>query len=483
MVALSLQALLLMGAAYFIGAALACVLRRSLFASNYRTAERRVDPLPEVAERNAEAARFGQRATPGSTPPAPQPAKAVPPPPAPSGAQDLKRIRLVDAGIESRLNALGVERYDQIAAWTREDVKRVGQVLGLKGRINQENWIEQALILAKGGETHYSARRARGEAPTATPTPDEGERPAPSSAPLPRPMSRAGVSATVVSPPSMVDVRPATAAVGPLTSAPMVAERAAFANRTIAGPVQPALEDATQDVAPAVPVRPVMAERDNLQRIGGVTPEIEQGLNAQGVSRYSQIAQWSPSDIERFEKQLLTGGRIARENWVEQAQILSRGGDTRFSRAFDYPQGVEPRSTGVGDASREQPAVRTDLGSLRSVRSRAYQGAPEPGPEAAQRAAAQNKIMRASSSNDLKRIRGIGVLIERKLNSMGVTTYDHIANWTADDIDRVSQSLDFKGRIERENWVEQARILSAGGQTEFSRRVDRGEVETSRART
>ena len=223
----------------------------------------------------------------------------------------------------------------------------------------------------------------------------------------------------------------------------------------------------------AVPVRPVPTERDNLQRIGGVTLEIERGLNVQGVSRYSQIAQWSPSDIERFEKQLLTGGRIARENWVEQAQILSRGGDTRFSRAFDQP------GTDVGDAL----PTRTDLGSLRSVRSRAYQGAPEPGPEAAQRAAAQNKVMRSSSSNDLKRIRGIGVLIERKLNSMGVTTYDHIANWTADDIDRVSQSLDFKGRIERENWVEQARILSAGGQTEFSRRVDRGEVETSRPRT
>ena len=40
--------------------------------------------------------------------------------------------------------------------------------------------------------------------------------------------------------------------------------------------------------------------------------------------------------------------------------------------------------------------------------------------------------------------------------------------------------LDFKGRIERENWVEQARILAAGGQTEFSRRVDRGEVDSSR---
>jgi predicted flap endonuclease-1-like 5' DNA nuclease len=83
-------------------------------------------------------------------------------------------------------------------------------------------------------------------------------------------------------------------------------------------------------------------------------------------------------------------------------------------------------------------------------------------------------------ADDLKRIRGIGVLIEKRLNGMGVTRYDQIANWTSGDIDRVSRVLEFKGRIERESWVEQARILSSGGQTEFSRRVDRGEVDTSR---
>ncbi len=82
--------------------------------------------------------------------------------------------------------------------------------------------------------------------------------------------------------------------------------------------------------------------------------------------------------------------------------------------------------------------------------------------------------------DDLKRIRGIGVLIEKRLNAMGVSRYEQIANWTSGDIDRVSQMLEFKGRIERESWVEQARILSSGGQTEFSRRVDRGEVDTSR---
>lgn len=82
--------------------------------------------------------------------------------------------------------------------------------------------------------------------------------------------------------------------------------------------------------------------------------------------------------------------------------------------------------------------------------------------------------------DDLKRIRGVGVLIEKRLNAIGITRYDQIANWTSGEIDRVSQVLEFKGRIEREGWVEQARILLNGGQTEFSRRVDRGEVDTSR---
>ena len=127
--------------------------------------------------------------------------------------------------------------------------------------------------------------------------------------------------------------------------------------------------------------------------------------------------------------------------------------------------------------------ARTDLGSLRSVRSQAYQDAPSPGPRRPSAPPRKTGCCAPAISDDLKRIRGIGVLIEKKLNSMGVVTYEHIANWTAQDIERVSQSLDFKGRIERENWVEQARILSAGGHTEFSRRVDRGEVETSRAKT
>ena len=242
-----------------------------------------------------------------------------------------------------------------------------------------------------------------------------------------------------------------------------------------------------------MPIRPATpSAHDNLLRISGIDAEVENLLTSQGITRYSQIAHWSPADVERFDRQLGTAGRIGRENWIEQAQILSRGGDTKFS--LNYDRGVRPdaapapRPLKLADAIQEHAAkagsepaatrpARSDLGALRSVRSEAYQN-PEPGPETAPRVTSQSKVPRSAPLGDLKRIRGIGVLIEKKLNSMGVVAYEQIANWNAADIDRVSQSLDFKGRIERENWVEQARILASGGATEFSRRVDRGEMDT-----
>ncbi len=127
------------------------------------------------------------------------------------------------------------------------------------------------------------------------------------------------------------------------------------------------------------------------------------------------------------------------------------------------------------NAARTEPTAvpttgspRSDLSTLRSVRSAAYR--PMEGMSARS----------AGAIDDLKRIRGVGVLIEKKLNSLGITNYEQIASWSGADVDRISRVLDFKGRIERENWIEQARILASGGQTEFSRRVDRGEVESSK---
>jgi predicted flap endonuclease-1-like 5' DNA nuclease len=513
MVALFVQTLLLMAAAYFIGAAVACVIRRSLYREPEPVpagVEHRVDPLPEIQARVAGAGRLGrsvagevERPAPVTIPaamPAPAPV-TLPPSAAPARAsaitvpaadltpaQDLKRIRRIDAKLEVELNKLGIRSYEQIASWQRPDVQRIDKALGLRGRISQENWIEQAHILAKGGETHYAARLARGESANARPTPDEGEPRrlvAAASAPhvaslqaTPRVSTAgaAGVVAEVATAP--VAAGAAAGAAAPPANPPEVSVRAAFADR---GPESRSTPSAPPPdmptLPPAVAVRPAApTPHDNLQRISHIDAEAEKQLLGQGVSRYSQIAHWSQADVARFDALLGGTGRIGRENWVEQAQILSRGGDTAYSRDYDRRARGEAGSGAQGEAGPPRQS-RTDLGALRSVRSEAYQPRDAALP-AAQRAGYQ--AARSTPIEDLKRIRGIGVLIERRLNSMGVVNYEQIANWTAEDIARVSQSLDFKGRIERENWVEQARILASGGATEFSRRVDRGELETSR---
>jgi predicted flap endonuclease-1-like 5' DNA nuclease len=488
MIALFVETLLLMGAAYFVGAALACLIRRSLSKATLPApAERRVDPLPEIAQRPAEAGRFGrgQSLERSPAPPAPAriPAAEVPPP------QDLKRIRQIDSALEADLNRLGVRRYEQVASWRQADVRRISDALGLEGRISQENWIEQAQILAKGGETNFAVRRARGELANASPTPDEGE-PLPRSTTSALPHVASGAFSRGAAG-EVADVALVTVPAAPRSapdSSPNVSERAAFAAPSPpappkAGPVVAATPEAAVSIRPAAP-----AARDNLLRVSGIDAAVESLLAGQGVTRYSQIAHWSPADVERVERQLNAVGRVGRENWIEQAQILSRGGDTKFSRQYDQAAGVgpaplpTPRPVKLADAiqAAKSPGAAPersarDIGALRSVKAPLYQNA-EPGADAQGIASTS----RTAPRDDLKRIRGIGVLIENRLAAMGVVSYEQIANWTAADIDRVSQSLDFKGRIERENWIEQARILASGGATEFSRRVDRGEMDTGR---
>jgi predicted flap endonuclease-1-like 5' DNA nuclease len=82
--------------------------------------------------------------------------------------------------------------------------------------------------------------------------------------------------------------------------------------------------------------------------------------------------------------------------------------------------------------------------------------------------------------DDLKRIRGIGRVNEAKLNEMGITTFAQIASWGPAEEQRYGDLLEFEGRVEREEWVAQAKILATGRSTEFSQRVDRGDVETSK---
>ena len=84
---------------------------------------------------------------------------------------------------------------------------------------------------------------------------------------------------------------------------------------------------------------------------------------------------------------------------------------------------------------------------------------------------------RDGQADDLKQIKGIGPKLETMLNEMGFYHFDQIAGWSADEVAWVNANLQgFKGRATRDNWVEQAGTLAAGGETEFSKRVEDGNV-------
>lgn len=80
-------------------------------------------------------------------------------------------------------------------------------------------------------------------------------------------------------------------------------------------------------------------------------------------------------------------------------------------------------------------------------------------------------------ADDLKQIKGIGPKMDKICNALGLYHFDQIAAWTPDEEAWVNANLEgFKGRMIRDQWTVQAKLLAAGGETEFSKRAEGGDV-------
>ncbi|MEL6800882.1 MAG: 50S ribosomal protein L21 [Pseudomonadota bacterium] len=66
-----------------------------------------------------------------------------------------------------------------------------------------------------------------------------------------------------------------------------------------------------------------------------------------------------------------------------------------------------------------------------------------------------------AGADDLKKLSGVGPALEKKLHGFGVTTFAQIAAWGPAEIADFDDKLSFKGRIERDGWVDQAKTLAA----------------------
>jgi predicted flap endonuclease-1-like 5' DNA nuclease len=125
----------------------------------------------------------------------------------------------------------------------------------------------------------------------------------------------------------------------------------------------------------------------------------------------------------------------------------------RNQALIDAPRGTEG-TPGELSAMPDTPAT-----TAAAPQGSEAEAAPAPAPTA------------SGPADDLTRIKGLGPKLAVLLGELGVTTFAQIAAWSAADIARIDAKLGrFAGRIERDQWVEQARLLAAGDESGFTAR-------------
>ncbi|MCL4161942.1 UNVERIFIED_CONTAM: hypothetical protein GTU68_040534 [Idotea baltica] len=82
--------------------------------------------------------------------------------------------------------------------------------------------------------------------------------------------------------------------------------------------------------------------------------------------------------------------------------------------------------------------------------------AAEPKAEAPKKAAPKKAAAKTDGADDLTRISGVGPVIVGKLEALGITTFQQVADFTPEDVERIDGELNFKGRIDRDEWIKQA---------------------------
>ena len=113
------------------------------------------------------------------------------------------------------------------------------------------------------------------------------------------------------------------------------------------------------------------------------------------------------------------------------------------------------RVTDILSSGADASGIKVAVGAG-SVSSAAPVAAPKP----AAKAKAAPAPAAAAGSDDLKQLSGVGPALEKKLHAAGVTTFAQIAAWTDADVAAIDEQLSFKGRIEREGWIAQAKELA-----------------------
>jgi predicted flap endonuclease-1-like 5' DNA nuclease len=177
----------------------------------------------------------------------------------------------------------------------------------------------------------------------------------------------------------------------------------------------------------ALDIPAAMGAADDLELIKGIGPKLNGVLNGLGVSTFAQIANWTAGDVDKVDDHLGEfKNRIGQEEWIPQAKLLAAGNHGEWARIYDSGKGL---------------AVAAGAAALTAIGIPAAVGDPD----------------------DLLQVKGIGPKLNDLLISLGVRRFDQIAAWTAADVGKVDEHLGtFKGRIDRDMWIEQGGLLARG---------------------
>jgi predicted flap endonuclease-1-like 5' DNA nuclease len=157
--------------------------------------------------------------------------------------------------------------------------------------------------------------------------------------------------------------------------------------------------------------------------------------------------------------------RIAAEaKAAEKARLAAAAKAVEDARiAAEAKAAEEARAAAAAKAAEEDhvaaTAARADEGTL-------HPGSKPPGIAAPAE----------DETDDLKLIRGIGPKNEKACHALGIYQFRQIADWTPEEAIWVGHHMAFPGRIEREHWIAQARLLASGVHTEHSIAVKSGRL-------
>ena len=161
---------------------------------------------------------------------------------------------------------------------------------------------------------------------------------------------------------------------------------------------------------------------DDLKVISGIGPQMEELLQSFGIKSWEQLADLDKAGIAKVDGALTDfPGRIERDEWVPQAKAIMENGHKPVKRA--------PKKRVAKKPSWQKGT--TKLGT--------------PG---------------AGHKDDLKVVNGIGPKMEGILNSFGIQTWEQLGAFKKADVEKVTEAINtFPGRIERDEWVSQAKDL------------------------